>query len=258
MGWQRQATPQALLKNPCLQLAEKTFKRFCERKRIPNPSIPRLIHFIWLGSPLPCNVSERIGSWKMFHPGWKVQVWSEKELRSFSWSNVRLKTAFEKTGSLAEKADIWRLEILYQFGGVYSDTDVICLRSFQDLVESGLSFFGGLEMNHARSDRKDPFYVGTAVLGAAKKCAILQSCMDLYQTKEEAPHLELDLRAGPGLISQACKLGLQQFEETMLLLPCSYFYPASFEARWTSGKNPMEFVSRESFALHLWDSSWLF
>ena len=52
-------------------------------------------------------------------------IWTDLEVSDFSWSSPRLRSAFTFADTFAEKADILRLEILYQFGGIYSDTDVL-------------------------------------------------------------------------------------------------------------------------------------
>ncbi len=45
--------------------------------------------------------------------------------------------------SPAARADLWRLRVLWQHGGVYLDADAICLQSFRDLLHLG--GFAGLE-----------------------------------------------------------------------------------------------------------------
>jgi len=54
------------------------------------PRIPKIIHQIWLGSPLPdrCKVLQK--TWKKYHPDWEYRLWTEKEIDEFGLKNRRL------------------------------------------------------------------------------------------------------------------------------------------------------------------------
>ncbi len=268
MAWKRGVTGQEFFEDSDIKIAEENFKNFCNKViAFPKPdyskppesySIPPIIHFIWLGSPIPSKVNLVIGSWKRCHPEWEIMTWTDREVRNFSWSNPRLQTAFMQAETWAEKADILRLEILYQFGGIYSDTDVICFKSFHDLVTNGLTFFAGLEMNYVSNNHEDPLYIGNAIMGAIKGSSIMKYSLDHYRTNEEAPSVNLPMRSGPGLVSRACHEALASSDkESVLILPCSYFYPLPYKNKWISSEEVLSFISAESLVIHLWDGSWL-
>lgn len=266
MAWKRGVTGQELFEDANIKIVEENFKKFCNKitgsppdsKRPINFSIPNRIHFIWLGTPIPPRVNAVIGSWKRCHPEWEIMVWTDLEIANFPWSNLRLQSAFMRAETLAEKADILRLEILYKFGGIYSDTDVICLKSFHGLVTNGLTFFAGLELNFVSPNHKNPLYIGTAIMGAIKGSPIIKYCLDHYRTHEEAPTLNLIIRAGPELMSRACQEALKSLDkESILVLPCSYLFPLPYKYKWIPMKEVLNFISSESLCIHLWDKSWL-
>jgi len=40
------------------------------------PSIPKVLHFIWLGNDLPETYKENILSWKRLNPDYTIKIWS--------------------------------------------------------------------------------------------------------------------------------------------------------------------------------------
>ena len=41
-------------------------------------SIPKIFHFIWLGSELPVVYNNFIDSWRLHHPQWIFNIWNDK------------------------------------------------------------------------------------------------------------------------------------------------------------------------------------
>jgi mannosyltransferase OCH1-like enzyme len=91
--------------------------------------VPHILHFIWLGKETyPENIIE---TWKRFHPGWKVMVWKDDDVSSLQMINDSI---YHLSKNSYQKSDILRLEVLYTHGGVYCDTDIVCMKSINDLV----------------------------------------------------------------------------------------------------------------------------
>lgn len=263
MDFGRQTTETIFFIDPEMEIVEKNFKLFCEKVVIcDSPDftkppqgfpIPPLIHFIWLGSPLSNDVKEIIESWRQHHPGFTFKIWQDQEASTFSWSKLSSKKAFDVAPTFAGKADILRLEILFQEGGIYSDTDVICLKPFHDLIVHGSTFFGGLELNQVWEEYGKPLYVGTAVMGAEKMSPVIGWCIDTFiPSLEKGPSPDIILKGGPGLLSKSCSRTLN---EEMLILPCSYLYPLPYSRKKEDFK---AFIAPESMAIHLWEQSWIF
>ncbi len=264
MDWKRDTSEVAFQKEESIKKAEKNFIEFCKKVEdsplrnynIPpsSSSIPPILHFIWLGSSLPPKADAAIASWKEHHPGWEIKIWTDEEVRDFSWTNNHSKIVFEQAESWAEKADVLRLDILYQFGGVYSDIDVLCLRSFHDLIVQKITFFSCFELNYTSRHFGEAFYIGTAIMGASKGSFLMKHCLDRCRSQLEAPGVGILDRTGPGLISRVCQIALDDPKEGILILPCSYLYPFPWKNR---NENSREFISPESLAIHLWNNSWM-
>ncbi len=97
-----------------------------------EPVIPKKIHYMWLGKkPLPDNLQKCINSWKKYCPDYEIIQWDESNYDISK--NDYMKQAYE-TGSYGFVPDYARLDILYEHGGIYMDTDVEVVRSLDDLL----------------------------------------------------------------------------------------------------------------------------
>jgi len=263
MRWQRDETEEDFRQDEYVQKVQRNYERFCQQVSHQDDSavsaqysIPPIIHHIWLGSAVPDKVAKAFASWTKYHPGWEVKVWTDKDIQEFSWSHEKMAVAFQQATSWAEKADILRIEILYQFGGIYSDADVVCFASFKDLIVQDIGFFSCFELNYIGKHYGKPFFVGSAVMGASKGSHVMKYCLEHIQSAQEAPNTSIIHRTGPGLISRACESVLKEESEQILILPCSYLYPLPWKQRDVTSQSVISYISPESLAIHLWDGSW--
>lgn len=103
--------------------------------------IPKQIHYIWLGKKeIPDKLKKYIDTWGKNNPEYKIYRWDE--------SNYD----FNKTDFMSEayQAKAWgfvsnyaRLDIVYQYGGIYLDTDVEVIRNFDCLLGNEAFFCMG-------------------------------------------------------------------------------------------------------------------
>lgn len=130
--------------------------------------IEKIIHYVWLGDkPLPEQFALFIDNWKKILTDYKFIRWDESnfDINSNEW----VKKAIErKNYSLA--ADVIRCYALLNYGGVYLDTDVELLKSFDPLVEK-YDFFIGYETS---------CWVGCAILGAKKGHPLIKEVYSRY------------------------------------------------------------------------------
>ena len=101
--------------------------------------IPKIIHYCWVGgNPKPQSVLYCIESWKRCCPDYEIREWNETNY-DFT-KNEYMHQAYEakKWGFVPDYA---RLDIIYEHGGIYLDTDVEMVRSFDELLENEC-FFG--------------------------------------------------------------------------------------------------------------------
>lgn len=94
--------------------------------------IPKKIHYMWLGGkPIPENLQRCIDSWKRYCPEYEIIRWDETNYDVHK--NLFVAQAYDnkRYGFVPDYA---RIELLYEHGGIYLDTDVELQRSLDDLL----------------------------------------------------------------------------------------------------------------------------
>lgn len=120
--------------------------------------IPKIIHYCWFGgNPLPDLAKKCIDSWKKFCPDYEIIEWNELNYDV-------TKCAYLKEAYHAKKwafvSDYARFDILYNYGGLYFDTDVELIESIEDIVSEGP--FMGCEPTNLQ---KEKYGVGSIASG---------------------------------------------------------------------------------------------
>lgn len=101
--------------------------------------IPRKIHYCWFGG----NKIDKLGkkclkSWEKYFPDYEIIEWNES---NFDFNCCQyVKEAYEAK-KWAFVSDYARYRILYEHGGIYFDTDVEVIRSYDDILSKG-AFMG--------------------------------------------------------------------------------------------------------------------
>lgn len=105
--------------------------------------VPKIIHYCWFGgNPLPMSALKCIESWKKYFPGYEIKEWNEG---NFDVHSLKYTSEAYQAKKYAFVSDYARFKILYEHGGLYFDTDVEIIKSFDDILKRG--GFMGFEIN---------------------------------------------------------------------------------------------------------------
>jgi len=97
-----------------------------------RPMIPKVIHYCWFGGKkLPGFLERCIESWELHCPEYKIIRWDETNYDVEKYDYIKYAFHNKKFGFIT---DVARLDILYQHGGIYLDTDVKLLKTFDGLL----------------------------------------------------------------------------------------------------------------------------
>lgn len=103
--------------------------------------IPKVIHYCWFGgNPLPELAIKCIASWKKFLPDYEIREWNESNYDV--QKNKYIAQAYDAK-KYAFVSDYARFDILYQYGGIYFDTDVEVIKPLDEILKRGA--FAGVE-----------------------------------------------------------------------------------------------------------------
>lgn len=203
--------------------------------------IPKKIHYCWFGhGEKPALAQKCIESWKKYCPDYEIIEWNEDNFDMDYNEYVRYCYENKKWAFLS---DFVRLVVIYEQGGIYFDTDVEVIRSFDELIKE--SAFFGFENNE---------HVATGLgFGAISGHPTVLQMIKEYDFFSPA---EPEVKSCPGLNTQALvKMGLipnGQLQKVAgsIILPKDYLNPYDDPTgRLQKTKN--------TYSIHWYAKSWI-
>ena len=96
------------------------------------------IHYCWFGGNQKSDlILKCIDSWKKFMPDYEIIEWNESNFDINC--NTYVKEAYNSK-KWAFVSDYVRLWVIYNFGGIYFDTDVELINNIDDLLDCNAFF----------------------------------------------------------------------------------------------------------------------
>lgn len=203
--------------------------------------IPKKIHYCWFGrGPKPKLAQKCIASWKKYCPDYEIIEWNEDNFDVNMNGYTRMCYEQKKYAFLT---DYIRLRVLLEHGGIYFDTDVELVRSFDDLSEHP-AFFGF----------EDDAHVNTGVgCGCEPGNPVVKTMLNEYD-----PLLKGDqgVIGCPILNTQGLqKHGLQLTGE-MQILPHAVVYPVDWFNPYDDPTGRLR-KTKNTHSIHWYSKSWL-
>lgn len=181
--------------------------------------IPEVIHYCWFGKGQKSKLTQKcIDSWRKYCPDYEIIEWNEDNFDLNYNSYIRYCYDNRKWAYLS---DLVRLIIVYQYGGIYFDTDVEVVSPFDPLLE-----------NEAFFSFENKKYINTGQgFGAVAGHPIVAAMIEQYSTFKPKTDSTFDFIGCPelntkALLSFGLKLdGSLQNVEGAIILPAEYMNP---------------------------------
>ncbi len=208
--------------------------------------IPKKIHYCWVGGNELSDLAQKcIASWEKYCPDYEIIRWDE--------SNYDFHK--QKYMDEAYQAKVWgfvpdyaRLDIIYNHGGIYLDTDVEIIKPLDPLLEEkafagfesegtvalGLGF--GAEPHHPLIAEMRDFYDGLSFYGEDGSLNLTPS--PLFQTEVLKKH-HLEARDEKQIL-----------EGNFTVFPKAVFNPCDLKKRKIH-------ISDETYSIHHYAGSWV-
>lgn len=178
-------------------------------------------------------------SWLKHHPGWTMQLWGDDNLPP-----MRNRDLFDTAPTYASKSDILRFEVVWQFGGVYLDTDIECVQSIEGLLV-------GVENFVAHEFSMGPLLCN-AVLGSVARSPLFAVLIEgLPASIAEHGHAMPPTSTGPGYLTRTVDAFHAGGGTAPTVFPASYFFPYS----WLEPHRRFEKFPN-AYGIHHWAHSW--
>ena len=206
----------------------------------------KIIHYCWFGpKPIPKLAKKCIASWQKFMPDYEIKLWSEHnvDLKECEF----IKEAYEQK-KWAFVADYVRTKVLYEYGGVYLDTDMEITKPIDDLLNE--DFVIGVE--------DSGFIAAGLIIVKNKHNKYIKKMLDFYKKKKFNDIDDLFEISIPKVLTNIFKDEVDlsdttkviKKEKELAIYPREYFYPLSYDR-----KNNI--FTENTYGIHYYDASWI-
>ena len=206
----------------------------------------KYIHYCWFGDkPLPKLAKKCIRSWKKYLPDYKIIRWSEDNVDLDECPFI--KEAYEKK-KWAFVADYTRTKAIYEYGGIYFDTDMLLKKNIDFLLKEG-SILG----------MEDSRMVNAAIwIENESHSWFAGEMLKFYKNKEHFDDKNIYSQSIPRIINKIIKpLGfdhskdeIQHLKHNVTIYPREYFYPLSYNYQ-------NNVFTKNTCAIHYFDATWI-
>ncbi|MGQ8869460.1 glycosyltransferase family 32 protein [Myroides sp. TSA_177.3] len=209
--------------------------------------IPKKIHLCWFGKGVyPLKMMQCLASIAKYLPDYEVIIWTED---NFDIAKYRFAQEAYQEKKYAFVSDVCRIHVLNEHGGIYLDTDVEIIKSFDSFLSH--QFFCGFESDCLLS---------TAVIGSVKQHIILKRILAFYQNKSfYRKHLYKKYYTTPNTITITKDFllhGLKLTNQEQHLEVCkAVVYPQSFFSPKNCDTGEYSICS-DTHAIHHFTGSW--
>lgn len=206
--------------------------------------IPKKIHYCWFGgNPLPDLALKCIASWKKYCPDYEIIEWNETNY-DITKNNYMYQAYENKRWGFVP--DYARLDIIYNHGGIYLDTDVELVKPIDKLLE--FDAFAGVEQNSE--------YVALGLgFGAVQEHPTIKALRDYYDDLQFVVGGELNLTPAPkinNIVFQSIGYHfLNQITVTngITIFPSEYFCPINYDTNEIN-------ITEQTYSIHHYSASW--
>lgn len=209
-------------------------------------SVPKIIHYCWFGKKEKPEIVKRcIKSWERVLSEYEIVEWNED---NFDINSNKFARQAYDGGKFAFVSDYVRVYALYNYGGIYLDTDVEVCKKFTDDILNNSSFWGFEEKN----------FIATSTIGASKGNALIKQFLDSYNDKQFFKEDgRIDTLTNVAIVSDIVKqLGIkldgsyQEVKGLATIYPQEYFSPYDYINCYSK-------KTENTYTIHHYYKSWL-
>lgn len=214
--------------------------------QIKSNKIPKIIHSVWIGDGKKSDVVKKCEeSWKTYANDYKIIEWNEK---NFDLNNIPsyVKEAYQEK-KWAFVSDYIRLKVLYEFGGIYLDTDMELLKKIDDL----LVYDGFLCI-------ESKYTISTAIIAAKPHAKWIKDLLLEYDslkfinndgTYNSLPNTKRVYKYLVNNLSYKYSDKIETYDNGLIIFPSEYFSPLNcFDGR--------KKITKNTFGIHHYDNTW--
>lgn len=209
--------------------------------------IPKIVHYCWFGNPKkPKSVQKYVDNWHKMLPDYQFMEWNESNC-DLEHEIDYVKEAYQSK-KYAFVSDYIRIKKLYQYGGVYFDTDVKVLKRFDQYLKNAQVVLGFQGIGN----------LGTAFIATVSNHPLFEQFLEKYADRhfilEDGSMDQTSINVSLDPLVEERGLDLKQdtyqkLKEGIEVYPTEYFCAFDIE-NW----HPV--ITEKSCTVHYMSSSW--
>jgi len=191
------------------------------------------IHYLSVKSAKIINPEHKIHFWFNYAP--KGKWWNEsiKYIDFFHKITAPASIYDQPFYHYAHKADVVRLLALKKYGGIYIDSDVLCIKPFSEIKHCGFWMA-----------KEEDIGLCNAIMGGDKGAKFIDIWLESYKTFNP-------LSWGGHAVIKPLELS-QGYKKLITIFPKEYFFKPYYKNIEDIFRESKEKYLTESFAVHLW------
>jgi len=251
-----------LLRDPKLNEETRTFTQFNLSTLYPkNPdSIPKIIHLLYFGETEFYNYHSRcVKSVITNMPNHKIFIYNSKEpVNNPLWDEIKQYPQIEikpiqvpeyfdgfKLTHFQYKADVVRLEVLYEHGGIYLDLDMLIIKNFEELFYSNKDFYISKECSHHNG-------LINAFIACKPKNDFIKIWLDNFKSGLRMNNWAYHIRDTNRLLLE--KNPHFKIKYNIEIIDYHHFFPINFSDTEIFENKKHHNFSKTTYGIHLWET----
>ena len=207
--------------------------------------IPQTIHYCWFGKgKLPPLAQKCISSWRKYFPEYQIKEWNED---NFDVSRIAYSAEAYLEKKYAFVSDYARFWILYNYGGIYFDTDVEVIKPMNEVIDKG-PFMG--------CENDNPVTVAPGLgIGVHPGHILCKEILDLYEKQHFIENGRQNLTTVVTYMMQILMRHGLRNEPVIQNVDGIYIYPTEFFCPKSIVDGKIR-LTGNSYTIHHYDQSW--
>lgn len=112
-----------------------------QQRSLTKLGLPKIIHQTWKTEQVPNHWQISQDEWIRLHPGWTYCLWTDEDIESYvRLTRPHVWSIFQSLTYAIQRVDLFRYFIMHDFGGIYSDLDIVPLKCIESFLAPGNIF----------------------------------------------------------------------------------------------------------------------
>ena len=197
------------------------------------------VWFTWKSKTIPAHYAAYRESCRRLHPTYKFNLWTDSDNRDFLLANYPwFVPYYDSYDQPVKMSDAVRFFLLYHYGGIYTDLDVLCLKPLDDLLDAERRVSSTIlgRLGDSGFDKRYAQNVPNALMISKPQSLFMLYCMRELVTRFSCTHFFEPMRdTGAEILHEVLRRRLLADSERAHVLDAARFFPIDW--RGSAWKN---------------------